>query len=230
MRADDSAGGIPAVVLLSGGLDSMVVAALASERGHAIHALSVDYGQRHRRELDAARAIAERLKVARHVVLPLDLTVFGGSALTADIAVPKGGIETGIPVTYVPARNLVFLALTTAFAESVSARDLFIGVNAIDYSGYPDCRPEFIASFAETARLGTKAGAEGRPFTIHAPLQHMGKAEIAAECARLGLDPAWSWSCYDPHLDGLACGTCDSCRLRRKGFADAGVTDSTPYA
>jgi 7-cyano-7-deazaguanine synthase len=225
-----NAAGSPAVVLLSGGLDSMVVAALAKERGHMVHALSIDYGQRHRRELDAARAIAGRLGVARHVVLPLDLTVFGGSALTADIAVPKGGVEDGIPVTYVPARNLVFLALTTAFAETVGARDLFIGVNAIDYSGYPDCRPEFIASFAVTARLGTKAGVEGRPFALHAPLQHMGKAEIAAECARLDLDPAWSWSCYDPTAEGIACGACDSCRLRRKGFADAGVADSTPYA
>lgn len=223
-------GGTPAVVLLSGGLDSMVVAALALQRGHAVHALSIDYGQRHRRELDAARAIAGRLGVTRHVVLPLDLTVFGGSALTADIAVPKTGVEEGIPVTYVPARNLVFLALTTAFAETVGARDIFIGVNAIDYSGYPDCRPEFIASFAETARLGTKAGVEGRPFAIHAPLQTMGKADIAAECARLSLDPAWSWSCYDPTPGGLACGTCDSCRLRRKGFADAGVIDSTRYA
>lgn len=222
--------GRPAVVLLSGGLDSMVVAALAKERGHAVHALSIDYGQRHRRELDAARAIARRLDVARHVVLPLDLTVFGGSALTADIAVPKGGLQDGIPVTYVPARNLVFLALTTAFAETAGARDLFIGVNAIDYSGYPDCRPEFIGSFAETARLGTKAGAEGRPFAIHAPLQQLGKAEIAAECARLGLDPAWSWSCYDPTPEGVACGACDSCRLRRKGFADAGLADSTRYA
>lgn len=221
--------GAPAVVLLSGGLDSMVVAALARERGYALHALSIDYGQRHRRELDAARAIGERLGVTRHVVQPLDLRVFGGSALTADIAVPTDGIDGGIPVTYVPARNLVFLALTTAFAETVGARDLFIGVNAIDYSGYPDCRPEFIASFAETARLGTKAGAEGRPFTIHAPLQHMGKADIARECRRLGLDPAWSWSCYDPTLTGIACGVCDSCRLRRKGFADAGVTDSTAY-
>lgn len=228
-RTPDAAGS-PAVVLLSGGLDSMVVAALAKARGHAVHALSVDYGQRHRRELEAARMIAERLGLARHVILPFDLRVFGGSALTADIAVPKAGVEDGIPVTYVPARNLVFLALTTAFAETVGARDLFIGVNAIDYSGYPDCRPEFIASFAETARLGTKAGVEGRPFAIHAPLQHMGKAEIAAECARLGLDPAWSWSCYDPTPTGLACGACDSCRLRRKGFADAGVPDSTPYA
>lgn len=224
------AGAGPAVVLLSGGLDSMVVAALAGERGHAVHALSIDYGQRHRRELEAARAIAQRLGVARHVVLPLDLTVFGGSALTADIAVPKTGVGDGIPVTYVPARNLVFLSLTAAFAETAGARDVFIGVNAIDYSGYPDCRPEFIASFAETARLGTKAGVEGQGFAIRAPLQHMSKADIAAECARLGLDPAWSWSCYDPSPAGLACGVCDSCRLRRKGFADAGVTDSTPYA
>lgn len=222
--------GAPAVVLLSGGLDSMVVAAIARERGYMVYALSVDYGQRHRRELDAARAIGERLGVARHVVLPLDLTVFGGSALTADIPVPKEGVGEGIPVTYVPARNLVFLALTTAFAETVAARHLFIGVNAIDYSGYPDCRPEFIASFAETARLGTRAGAEGRPFAIHAPLQHMSKADIATECERMGLDPAWSWSCYDPAPTGVACGICDSCRLRRKGFAEAGVTDSTPYA
>lgn len=222
--------GAPAVVLLSGGLDSMVVAAIARERGYMVYALSVDYGQRHRRELDAARAIGERLGVARHVVLPLDLTVFGGSALTADIPVPKEGVGEGIPVTYVPARNLVFLALTTAFAETVAARDLFIGVNAIDYSGYPDCRPEFIASFAETARLGTRSGAEGRPFAIHAPLQHMSKADIATECERLGLNPAWSWSCYDPTPTGVACGICDSCRLRRKGFAEAGVTDSTPYA
>ena len=230
MSEEPSKLGAPAVVLLSGGLDSMVVAALAAERGFAVHALSVDYGQRHRRELDAARAIGQRLNVARHIVLPLDLTVFGGSALTADIDVPKSGVEPGIPVTYVPARNLVFLALTTAFAEAAGARDIFIGVNAIDYSGYPDCRPEFIASFAETARLGTKVGAEGVPFAIHAPLQHMSKADIAAECARLNLDPAWSWSCYDPTPAGMACGTCDSCRLRRKGFADAGVADSTPYA
>lgn len=230
MTEIDHATAGPAVVLLSGGLDSMVVAALAQERGHAVHALSIDYGQRHRRELDAARAIGERLGVARHVVMPLDLRVFGGSALTADIAVPKLGVESGIPVTYVPARNLVFLALTTAFAETAGARDVFIGVNAIDYSGYPDCRLEFISSFAETARLGTKAGAEGQPFTIHAPLQHLGKAEIARECVRLGLDPAWSWSCYDPTPQGIACGECDSCRLRRKGFADAGLADSTPYA
>jgi len=219
-----------AVILLSGGLDSMVVAALAREQGYAVHALSVDYGQRHRRELESARDIGRRLGVTRHVELPLDLRQFGGSALTDDIAVPKSGVEDdAIPVTYVPARNLVFLALTTAFAEASGAGDIFIGVNALDYSGYPDCRPEFIASFAETARLGTKQGVEGRPFTIHAPLQFMTKADIARECHRLGLDPAWSWSCYDPAPEGIACGVCDSCRLRRKGFAEAGLTDTTPY-
>jgi len=219
-----------AVVLLSGGLDSMVVAGLARERGLTTHALTIDYGQRHQRELESARLIATRLEVARHVVLPLDLRQFGGSALTADIAVPKDGVGDAIPVTYVPARNLVFLALTTAFAESAGARDIFIGVNALDYSGYPDCRPEFIASFAETARLGTKAGVEGAPFTIHAPLQHMTKADIAREAARLSLDPGWSWSCYDPTAEGRACGQCDSCRLRQKGFAEAGLPDRVAYA
>ncbi len=218
-----------AVVLLSGGLDSMVTAALAQEQGFAVHALSVDYGQRHRLELESARRIAERLGLVRHTEIALDLRAFGGSALTDAIDVPKGGVGDDIPVTYVPARNLVFLALTTACAEAAGARDVFIGVNALDYSGYPDCRPEFIASFAETARLGTKAGVQGAPFTIHAPLQHMTKADIARECARLGLDPAWSWSCYDPAPDGSACGMCDSCRLRKKGFAEAGIVDSTRY-
>lgn len=218
-----------AVVLLSGGLDSMVTAALAKEQGFAVHALSVDYGQRHRLELESARRIAERLGLARHTEIALDLRAFGGSALTDAIEVPKSGVGDDIPVTYVPARNLVFLALTTACAEAAGARDVFIGVNALDYSGYPDCRPEFIASFAETARLGTKAGVEGAPFTIHAPLQHMTKADIARECHRLGLDPAWSWSCYDPAPGGMACGLCDSCRLRKKGFAEAGIVDSTPY-
>jgi 7-cyano-7-deazaguanine synthase len=218
-----------AVVLLSGGLDSMVTAALAQEAGFAVHALSVDYGQRHKLELQSAARIAEKLGLARHTSIALDLRAFGGSALTDSIDVPKGGVGDDIPVTYVPARNLVFLALTTACAEAAGARDVFIGVNALDYSGYPDCRPEFIASFAETARLGTKAGVEGAPFTIHAPLQHMTKADIARECARLGLDPAWSWSCYDPTPEGLACGLCDSCRLRKKGFAEAGITDSTRY-
>ncbi|WP_296721358.1 7-cyano-7-deazaguanine synthase QueC [Erythrobacter sp.] len=218
-----------AVVLLSGGLDSMVTAALAKEQGFAVHALSVDYGQRHRLELESARRIAERLCLVRHTEIALDLRAFGGSALTDTIDVPKSGVGAEIPVTYVPARNLVFLALTTACAEAAGARDVFIGVNALDYSGYPDCRPEFIASFTETARLGTKAGVEGAPFTIHAPLQHLNKADIARECQRLGLDPAWSWSCYDPTPEGQACGLCDSCRLRRKGFAEAGIVDSTRY-
>ncbi|QZD94311.1 7-cyano-7-deazaguanine synthase QueC [Qipengyuania gelatinilytica] len=226
--AENSSG--TAVVLLSGGLDSMVTAAIARERGHAVHALTIDYGQRHVRELQSAKAIAAKLGVERHVELPLDLRRFGGSALTDDIDVPKHGVGNDIPVTYVPARNLVFLALTTAFAETSHSRDIFIGVNALDYSGYPDCRPEFIASFAETARLGTKQGVEGEPFIIHAPLQHMSKADIARECHRLGLDPAWSWSCYDPTPEGLACGACDSCRLRRKGFDEAGLVDTTVYA
>ena len=219
-----------AVILLSGGLDSMVSAAMAREQGFALHALTIDYGQRHVRELQSARAIADKLGIERHVTLPLDLRQFGGSALTDDIDVPKAGVGDDIPVTYVPARNLLFLALTTAFAESSGSSDIVIGVNALDYSGYPDCRPEFIASFAETARLGTKQGVEGRPFRIHAPLQHMTKAEIATECERLALDPSWSWSCYDPTREGEACGLCDSCRLRRKGFAEAGVEDKTPYA
>jgi 7-cyano-7-deazaguanine synthase len=218
-----------AVVLLSGGLDSMVTAALAQEVGFAVHALSVDYGQRHKLELQSAARIAAQLGLVRHTQIALNLRAFGGSALTDAIDVPKSGVGDDIPVTYVPARNLVFLALTTACAEAAGARDVFIGVNALDYSGYPDCRPEFIASFAETARLGTKAGVEGAPFTIHAPLQHMTKADIARECARLGLDPAWSWSCYDPTPDGMACGLCDSCRLRKKGFAEAGIADSTRY-
>ena len=219
-----------AVVLLSGGLDSMVSAAIAKERGYTVHALTVDYGQRHRRELDAAREIANRLELASHREIKLDLSAFGGSALTADIPVPKGGVGEDIPVTYVPARNLVFLSLTVACAEASDAANIFIGVNALDYSGYPDCRPEFIDSFAETARLGTKAGVEGRPFQIHAPLQYMSKADIARECDRLGLEPAWSWSCYDPEPDGRACGKCDSCRLRQKGFEEAGITDNTSYA
>ncbi len=218
-----------AVVLLSGGLDSMVTAALAQESGFSVYALSVDYGQRHRLELESAERIAARLGLARHTRIALDLRAFGGSALTDAIDVPKGGVGDDIPVTYVPARNLVFLALTTAYAEAVDACDVFIGVNALDYSGYPDCRPEFIASFAETARLGTRAGMEGAPFTIHAPLQHLTKADIARECTRLGLDPAWSWSCYDPTPGGVACGLCDSCRLRKKGFAEAGIVDSTAY-
>jgi 7-cyano-7-deazaguanine synthase len=219
-----------AVVLLSGGLDSMVAAGLAGESGFALNALTIDYNQRHRIEIEAARRIAAQLGVRRHVVLPLDLRVFGGSALTADIDVPKRGVGPDIPVTYVPARNLVFLSLTLAWAEAIGARDIFIGVNALDYSGYPDCRPEFIAGFAALAELATKAGSEGQPFRIHAPLQHLGKAAIAREAVRLGLEPGWSWSCYDPAEDGRACGLCDSCRLRRAGMDDAGVTDTTLYA
>ena len=208
----------------------MVAAGIAREQGFAVNALTIDYNQRHRREIDAAGEIARRLGAVRHVVLPLDLRRFGGSALTDDIAVPKEGVGLDIPITYVPARNLVFLSLTLAWAEPLGAHDIFIGVNALDYSGYPDCRPEFIASFAETARLATNEGIEGSPFIIHAPLQHWGKARIAQEAVRLGLDPAMSWSCYDPTPEGLACGLCDSCRLRRVGFVDAGLEDATRYA
>lgn len=229
MGSDADNGARAAVVLLSGGLDSMVAAGLARERGFALHALTIDYGQRHRIEIDAARKVAAMLGCERHVVLPLDLRQFGGSALTDDIAVPTGGVGGDIPVTYVPARNIVFLSLTLAWAEASSARDIFIGVNALDYSGYPDCRPEFIAAFEHMARLGTKAGVEGRGVTIHAPLQHMTKARIAAEAARLGLDTGLSWSCYAPSGDGRACGVCDSCRLRQKGFAEAGIEDGITY-
>lgn len=217
-----------AVVLLSGGLDSMVCAALAREAGFAVLALTIDYGQRHRVEIEAARAIAAEL-ADEHIVLPLDLTAFGGSALTADIAVPKDGVAEGIPVTYVPARNTVFLSLALAFAEARGAHDLFVGVNALDYSGYPDCRPEFIAAFQALANKATRAGVEGEGFTVHAPLQHLTKADIAREAQRLGLNPASSHSCYDPGADGGACGLCDACRLRSKGFAEAGLPDATRY-
>ncbi|HEY6870479.1 MAG TPA: 7-cyano-7-deazaguanine synthase QueC [Novosphingobium sp.] len=219
-----------AVVLLSGGLDSMVAAGLAREAGYRLHALTIDYNQRHRRELQAADRIAAALGVVRHVVLPLDLRQFGGSALTDDIAVPHDGLTPGIPVTYVPARNLIFLSLTLGWAEAVGARDIFIGVNALDYSGYPDCRPDFIAAFEQIARLATRAGDQGEEIRINAPLQYLGKDAIAREAARLGLDAGMSWSCYDPQPDGRACGTCDSCRLRREGFARAGLVDSTDYA
>jgi 7-cyano-7-deazaguanine synthase len=217
-----------AVVLLSGGLDSMVCAGIAREQGFSVVAVTVDYNQRHRVELDAARAIAATL-AERHIVLPLDLRAFGGSALTGDIAVPKDGVGKGIPVTYVPARNTIFLSLALGLAEASGARDIFIGVNALDYSGYPDCRPEFIAEFEKMANLATKAGVEGDRFTIHAPLQHMSKAEIAREALRLGLDAGLSHSCYDPLPDGRHCGECDACRLRAKGFAEAGIEDPTAY-
>jgi len=218
-----------AIVLLSGGLDSMVCAALAREAGFAVTALTIDYGQRHRVELDAAAVIARQL-ADRHIVLPLDLRAFGGSALTSDIEVPKEGLGEGIPVTYVPARNTIFLSLALGLGEASGARDIYIGVNALDYSGYPDCRPEFVEKFEELAALATKAGVEGDPFRIHAPLLHMTKADIAGEAQRLGLDVAVSHSCYDPLPGGLACGQCEACRLRAKGFAEAGVADPTRYA
>ena len=207
----------------------MVCAGIARERGFSVVALTVDYNQRHRVELDAARRIAARL-ADRHIVLPLDLRAFGGSALTSDIAVPKAGVGQGIPVTYVPARNTIFLSLALGLAEASNARDLFIGVNALDYSGYPDCRPEYVAEFEKLANLATKAGVEGKLFKIHAPLQHMTKSDIAREARRLGLDAAMSHSCYDPLPDGRHCGECDACRLRAKGFSEAGIEDPTVYA
>jgi 7-cyano-7-deazaguanine synthase len=219
-----------AVVLVSGGLDSMVAAGRAREEGFAVLALTIDYGQRHRVELEAAARVALAVGAERHIVLPLDLRTFGGSALTAEIEVPKGGVGDDVPVTYVPARNTIFLALALGWAEAAGARDLYIGVNALDYSGYPDCRPDFIAAFEQLAGLGTKAGAGGEPFHIRAPLQHMTKADIVREAARLDLDPGLSWSCYDPTTAGEHCGLCDSCRLRRKGFKDAGLPDPTRYA
>ena len=218
-----------AIILLSGGLDSMVSAAIAAEQGYRLIALTVDYNQRHKIELQSARNIAARLGVDEHIILPLDLGRFGGSALTADIDVPKTGVTNDIPVTYVPARNLIFLSLTLGLAEARDARDIFIGVNALDYSGYPDCRPEFIEGFERLADLATKAGDQGSGFTIQTPLQHMTKADIAREAIRLDLDPAWSWSCYDPAPGNLPCGLCDSCRLRQKGFEEAGIVDPTRY-
>jgi|TARA_R110002126_G_scaffold6736_9_gene34394 7-cyano-7-deazaguanine synthase len=219
-----------AIILLSGGLDSMVSAALAAEQGYRLIALTVDYNQRHKIELQSAAKIARNLDVAEHIILPLDLSRFGGSALTADIDVPKSGVGDDIPVTYVPARNLIFLSLTLGLAEARDARDIFIGVNALDYSGYPDCRPEFIEGFERLADLATKAGDQGSGFRIHTPLQDMTKADIAREAIRLGLDPSWSWSCYDPTDGDLPCGLCDSCRLRQKGFEEAGIIDPTRYA
>jgi 7-cyano-7-deazaguanine synthase len=219
-----------AVVLLSGGLDSMVCAALARESGYRVIALTVDYNQRHKVELAAAARIAAALAVAEHIVQPLDLRRFGGSALTSDMAVPKGGVGEGIPITYVPARNTIFLSLALGLAESRGAKHIYTGVNALDYSGYPDCRPAFVDSFAATANLATKAGVEGDPFLFATPLLHMTKADIAAEATRLGIDAGLSWSCYDPTLDGLHCGLCDACRLRAKGFVEAELPDPTRYA
>ncbi|MDB5680737.1 MAG: 7-cyano-7-deazaguanine synthase QueC [Sphingomonas bacterium] len=219
-----------AVALISGGLDSMVAAAMMRADGYRLLALSIDYNQRHQIELAAARRIASTLDAERHVVMPLDLRAFGGSALTADIDVPKEGVGDDIPVTYVPARNTIFLSLSLGWAEAANARDLVIGVNALDYSGYPDCRPEFVTAFEDMAALATKAGVEGDRFRVHAPLQHMTKADIVREGTRLGLDLGLSWSCYDPAPGGVHCGLCDSCRLRAKGFEEAGVPDPTQYA
>lgn len=220
----------PAILLLSGGMDSMVSGAIAREAGFDIIALTIDYNQRHKVELQSAIEIAKKLEAKEHIILPLDLSRFGGSALTDDIDVPKDGAGDKIPITYVPARNLIFLSLTLGLAEARGARDIFIGVNALDYSGYPDCRPEFIQGFERLADLATKAGDEGSGFNIQTPLQYMTKADIAKEAQRLEIDPALSWSCYDPAQGNLHCGYCESCRLRQKGFAEAGIADPTRYA
>ena len=224
----------PAVILLSGGLDSATAAAIARQQGFALCALSVDYGQRHLFELQAARRVARALRIERHVILSVDLAQLGHSALTDVIDVPKDRLPEemadGIPITYVPARNTVLLSLALAYAEVVEASDIFIGVNAIDYSGYPDCRPEYIAAFATMANLATKASAEGRlNFTIHTPLLHWTKAEIIRRGIELGLDYGMTHSCYDPDLKGRRCGHCDACLLRQKGFAEAGVEDPLKY-
>lgn len=224
----------PAVVLLSGGLDSATTAAIAKNEGFRVHALSFSYGQRHSFELEAARRVAESLRVAEHRVAAIDLRVFGGSALTDDIEVPKGRdsaeMAHGIPVTYVPARNTIFLSFALAWAEVLGANDIFIGVNALDYSGYPDCRPEFIRAFEQMANLATKAGVEGRQrLTIHAPLMQLTKAQIIRRGIELGVDYSLTSSCYDPSPDGKPCGQCDSCFLRRKGFRENGIEDPLPY-
>ena len=212
------------MVLLSGGLDSLVCAGLAREAGFAVLALTIDYGQRHRVELESARRIAADL-AERHIILPIDLTLFGGSALTADIDVPKGGIEEGIPVTYVPARNTVLLAIALGLAEVTGALDIFVGVNAVDYSGYPDCRPEFVAAFEALANLATKAGVEGGRFRIHAPLIHDRKETIIERGLALGVDYGLTHSCYDPDTEGRACGRCDACRIREAAFEKLGMKD-----
>ena len=223
-----------AVVLLSGGLDSTTTLATAIAEGYETYALSFEYGQRHKIEIGAARRIARALGAKEHRVAKIDMRIFGGSALTGDVDVPKKRpakeIAQGIPVTYVPARNTIFLSYALALAETIGARDIFIGANAIDYSGYPDCRPEFIAAFETLANLATKAGVEGARFRIHAPLIKLSKAEIIRRALELDVDLALTHSCYDPSLDGVACGECDSCLLRLKGFREAGLEDPIPYA
>jgi 7-cyano-7-deazaguanine synthase len=223
-----------AVVLLSGGVDSTTTLAVARERGFETYALTFRYGQRHAAEVEAARRVAQALGAARHEIVAIDLRAIGGSALTADIAVPKdrsdAEIGKGIPVTYVPARNTIFLSFALAWAEVLGASDIFLGVNVLDYSGYPDCRPEYVGAYERMANLATKAGVEGhQKLKIHTPLVHLTKAEIIAEGATLGVDFALTLSCYDPTPDGAACGRCDACVLRRKGFAEAGVADPTRY-
>jgi 7-cyano-7-deazaguanine synthase len=224
-----------AVVLLSGGLDSATTAAIAASEGYALHALSVDYGQRHRFELEAAHRVAEHLGVAEHRTMTIDFGQIGGSALTANIDVPQGRTEAqmacGIPITYVPARNTVFLSLALGYAESLGALDLWIGVNAVDYSGYPDCRPEFIEAFERLANLATKVGVEGDEcFRIHTPLINLSKGEIVRRGRMLGVDYSLTHTCYSPDPEGVACGRCDACQLRRKGFEEAGLADPIRYA
>ena len=224
----------PAVVLLSGGIDSTTTLAIAIAEGFEAYALSLNYGQRHQIETEAARRVADSLGVKEHRIAKIDMRVFGGSALTDDIEVPKKRSEAeiahGIPVTYVPARNTIFLAYALSWAEVVQASDIFLGVNAIDYSGYPDCRPEFIATFENLANLGTKAGVEGRRFHIHTPLIKFSKSEIIRKAVELGVDISLTHSCYDPSPEGFACGECDSCLLRLKGFREAGIKDPIRYA
>ena len=223
-----------AVVLLSGGIDSSTTLAIAITEGYEAYALSFDYGQRHQIEMEAARRVADSLGAREHRVAKIDLRVFGGSALTADVDVPKQRVKEeiahGIPVTYVPARNTIFLAYALAWAEVIPASDIFLGVNAIDYSGYPDCRPEFIEAFENLANLATKAGVEGRRFRIHTPLIKLSKADIIRRAIDLAVDLSLTHSCYDPSPEGLACGECDSCLLRLKGFRDAGMKDPIRYS
>ncbi|MHC4178584.1 MAG: 7-cyano-7-deazaguanine synthase QueC [Planctomycetota bacterium] len=231
---NDEEGERAAVVLLSGGLDSATTAAIARDEGFALYALTVDYGQRHRFEIEAARRVAQAMGVRRHLVLSVDLAQFGGSALTDAIDVPKDRrpdeSQQEIPATYVPARNTVLLSLALGWAEVLGAADIFIGVNSVDYSGYPDCRPEYLAAFARLANLATKAGVEGRlDFRIHAPLVELTKAEIIRRGTALGVDYGLTHTCYDPHPTGLSCGRCDACRLRLKGFAEAGLEDPLRY-
>jgi 7-cyano-7-deazaguanine synthase len=223
----------PAVILLSGGLDSTTVLAVAQRDGYELNALSFRYGQRHDHEVEAARRIAQRYGVTRHEVVTIDLRVFGASALTADIPVPKGrdlNDDASVPVTYVPARNTIFLSYALAFAEVTAARDIFIGINSVDYSGYPDCRPEYILAFERMANLATRLGTEGDPINIRTPLINLSKAEIIGLGTSLGVDYAMTTSCYDPNAAGEACGACDACQLRLAGFAAAGITDPITYA